>query len=88
MLMASLDLRIEARCNVTSSPKCSNPERQLSPDLHRQVTLLKANRDADYFFFDDQWQDHPIPFVVSSPDRMVDQNFYHLQEECIFGSET
>ena len=75
-----------ARHNVTACAKCSNPERQLSLDLQRQITLLKANPDADYFFFDDQ--DRPIPFVLSSPDRMVNQNFYHFQEECMFGRET
>jgi hypothetical protein len=62
---------------------CSNPERPLSPALQRQVALLKQDGEADYFFFDEQ--DRPIRLVMSSQDHMMRQNFYHLQEECMFG---
>jgi hypothetical protein len=74
------------RADVTPCDRYSNPERPLSLDLQRQITLLKANPDADYFFFFDD-QDRPIPFILSAPDSMAEQNFYNFQEECMFGRE-
>jgi hypothetical protein len=67
----------------TRSP---DPSRPHSPALQRQISLLKADRAADYFLFDEA--DRPIRFAIPDEDKWMKMSFHLLREEAFFGDQT